>query len=153
MQELYHYIATLLKTIKEFKTVAVWNNQTNEEPKELPLIVPAVYFSASITWLSASSGTRFGEATVSIYIATELYETTEDNTLTEAAHFILVDKVYQKLGKNGFVPLSDTPDTNHGNLPVHVSTYRLNFKDSQLKQTNDAAKNLIKQTPNLKVQK
>lgn len=153
MQELYDYIATLLGSIPEFKCVAVWNNQTNSERDELAQFLPAVYFSASVNWLSVSSGVRQGEAMVSVYIATELYETQQDNVSSSTAYMSLVDDVFKKLGKAGFVSLSDTPDTNHGNVPVHVSTYRYNFRDDLLKRTNAAAKKLQKMTPDLIIEK
>lgn len=153
MQELYEYIATLIDSIPEFKSVAVWNNQTNNEADELAPFLPAAYFSASVNWLSVSSGVRQGEATVSIYIATELYETQQNNVSSSTAYMSLVDDVFKKLGKAGFVSLSETPDTNHGNVPVHVSTYRYNFLDDTLKRTNTAAKKLQKTTPDLNIEK
>jgi hypothetical protein len=153
MQELYIHIATLLKSIIDFKTVAIWNNQIQNEQKELSMFIPAVYFTVSVNWLSSSSGVRQGEATVMVYVATELYGTKSDNIDTETAHYELVDKVYKKLAKAGFVSLSDVPDVNHDNLSVHTSTYRFNFRDDTLKRTNAAAKKLIKQSPDLLIDK
>lgn len=153
MQELYIHIATILSSIEEFKVVAKWNNQLSNEPKELSMMLPAVYFSAIVNWLSVSSGVRNGEALVSVYIATELYETQAKNVVTSTDYMVLVDKVYQKLSKEGFISISDAPDENHGNVPVHVSRYRFNFIDKQLQQTNPSGKKLQKITPEINVEK
>lgn len=153
MQELYTHIATLLSSVAGIKTVAVWNNQTNQEVKELSMFLPAAYFSATVNWLSASSGVRQGEATVNVYIATQLYETQAENVVSSTDYMSLVDEVYQKFAKAGFISLTDIPDTNHGNVPVHVSSYRFLFYDKQLQLTNTAGKKLIKDNPELIIQK
>ncbi len=150
MKELYNYIATLLGSITSFELVDVWNNQVKNSD-EFPLFAPSVYYTASVIWTSMSSGVRKGEATVNVYIVTEVYETQPGNVSNSTAYLLFVDEVYQKLSSAGFVSVSDIPDTNHSNVVTHVSTYRYEFIDNSMKRTNDAAK--IKIEPDLTLKK
>lgn len=153
MKELYQIIAAALNNIEGIKTVAVWNNQVNSESKELALFLPAIYFSANVRWMSMSTGVRKGEGTLKVYIVTELYETKHDEISDVTAYMDIVDRVYQVLSKAGFMSISDDPDTNHDNVPVHISTFKFDFTDEQMKGTNKAGRKLVKVIPEIIIEK
>ncbi len=152
MKSLFEFISGLLLSIENVNTVSVWNNQIQNEDKELIPFLPALFFSAKVNWSSATSNVRMGEAVVTIYIVTEIYETGVDID-TQIAFADLVDDVAKKLVKNGFVSVSDIPDENHDNVQVHVSTFTVAFSDSTLKRTNQAGQNLLKIVPKLTIEK
>jgi hypothetical protein len=130
--ELYKSIQTRIgEAVREINHVAKWNNQTNDEPNELPFDYPAVFIGfSSITWnepattpynTNLAANQQQAEVTITLYCA---FWYKDEETQSFELYEPIVNKIYEAvngLQSDNFTPLNrvaEREDNNHG--PVIV---------------------------------
>jgi len=130
--DIFNDIVTEIKKLTDIKTIELWNNQLDNEDREVPFNYPAVFIEfANIFWTSTNQKpSRLGAegdkrkeqkgegAIITIHIA---FSQLENETISFPIIDAIIEKVYfaiQSLGekKNFYGPLlrvAERQDTNH----------------------------------------
>lgn len=128
----YSEIKAKLEEITTLKTVRLWNNQVDNDNKEIAFDYPAVFVEfPAIEWESRSYGNQIGVVDVTLYICQKEFRKENIN------FFDLIDEVYLKI--QGFSSevissemqrTNEEQDTEHGNIIIWKQTYSMQIEDS-----------------------
>jgi len=156
-KELFEAIkARLVARVPAIKTIALFNDQFNNEQKNNPFKYPVCLIEFdSFDWKSQSRGIQVGTLNVRFHLGVETYKTNLSSGRTDQPNdlefFDLIAAVHVAVNMFDayfFTPLlrvSETQDTNHDNILVWVAEYKTQITDDNAEKIQ--AKQLVNFIP------
>lgn len=133
--------------LKEVKTVALFNNQYRREQEEKAYRLPAVFVEFSTaTYLPQGKNTEEVQDRIRIHIEQKNFATAQSNSHNKATalevlkyinaiHKIIASKTIAGVGRP--YRMGRELDTDHGNAPVHIFEYGIQYLDENTDRYGD----------------